>query len=241
MQIYNIESERDKLKIVNENLKLQLSQMEERFKNEKVQKVKCQNSNVEAKSYDNNNNSTSISTVTANVNCSSDSNISQIKTSSHETDSIVKLKRQSEFEHHRILKSDRNKRTIEDTVKVSSSVSNKAGDKASEMATWSNKAQINYDCNEITIPIIREQKVNTKPPILQSQFFSSTYKNASYTQNDEIKNLPREKIEEKNASEKLESKNPKSILKPSAVCSSYKLNKTSGKALTFGENEILET
>lgn len=167
-QVREIELEMDKLKALNENLKLQMISMNEQFKSEKYQK-KDNDLKVDLNSNDYKN-STSVSTITANVNCSLDSNISQIKTSSFETD-ITKIKRQSEFERHRILKTDKNKQIVENKIKISESVSNRSGEKTTEMVSWENKSEILFDLNEIKLPI-KNEALRGDYKVLDNQFSS---------------------------------------------------------------------
>lgn len=199
LEIQKIEFERNKLKILNENLRSQLIQMEAKLK-EKIEKNNYEISNDIT--FNNYGNPTSISTVTANVNCSSNSNISQIKTTSNEADS-VKLKRESEFEHHRILRSDKKKRSIEDTMIISSSYLDKSGENTKQTASWSNKTEINYDGNEITIPIINENEnqLSCKQSVLKNNYNISSSKNVSETENND-KLLNTEKQNGKNLTEK---------------------------------------
>lgn len=197
-QIRQIEFERDKLKTLNENLKLQLINLKENLKSEKSHKKNHIKSDINSNDCSN---STSISTVTANVNCSADSNFSQIKTSSYEADTI-KIKRQSEFEHHRILKTDIDKQIIENKIKMTESVLNKSGEKASETVSWANKSEILFDRNEKKIPINYDETLKNGLKILDNHQFSSDNIQISNPEKNEAALLNKEIIQEKKLVEK---------------------------------------
>ncbi|CAF0716070.1 unnamed protein product [Brachionus calyciflorus] len=228
-----IEIERNKLIGLNSELRAQLKEMEEKLSIERKKLDVIETSN------------SAISTVTANVNYNSGSNISQIKTSScHEiVEPVITKRREAEFEHHKITRSEPSKRSVEETVKMSASVS-KQGEKYSDSQQWSNKTEVNLNRNEIMIPITNETSVKSKPPVspgraLTSTLITSLSCDGKFETSGQEKSVYRDgELIERNICEKMEYKGPKSILKQSA--SSSKMSKSSSKALTFGENEILE-